>query len=74
MLTCSATAKVNGWVFNNAENESFGPIEWQQAFAKSCNTWFVQLQAKVPLRTLVSTARLFGFATATATASAQAAG
>ena len=62
VLNCSSTATINGRVFSNAENESFGPITWTQAFAKSCNTWFVQLQQKVPIDTLASTARLFGFA------------
>jgi len=62
-LDCSPTATINGRSFTNAENESFGPIDWRQAFAKSCNTWFVKLQAKVPLQTLSTTAALFGFST-----------
>ena len=75
-LDCSATTTVNGRSFKNAENEAPGPIGWQQAFAQSCNTWFVRLQAKVPLATLVSTAALFGFASDAdpATAEQQAAG
>jgi hypothetical protein len=63
LLNCSPTAVINGRVFSNAENESFGTITWTQAFAKSCNTWFVQLQQKVPISILASTARLFGFST-----------
>ena len=62
VLDCSATTAVNGRTFKNAENESAGPIGWQQAFAQSCNTWFVQLQGKVPLPALASAAALFGFA------------
>ncbi|MDQ6648879.1 MAG: penicillin-binding transpeptidase domain-containing protein [Actinomycetota bacterium] len=62
VLDCSATTVVNGRTFKNAENGSAGPIGWQQAFAQSCNTWFVQLQAKVPLPALASAAALFGFA------------
>jgi len=62
VLDCSATTVVNGRTFKNAENGSAGPIGWQQAFAQSCNTWFVQLQGKVPLPALASTAALFGFA------------
>jgi cell division protein FtsI/penicillin-binding protein 2 len=63
VLNCSPTATINGRIFSNAENESFGPITWTEAFAKSCNTWFVQLQQKVPIGTLTSTAQLFGFST-----------
>ncbi len=62
-LDCSATASINGRSFKNAENESLGVIGWRQAFAKSCNTWFVRLQDHVPRATLTSTAALFGFAT-----------
>lgn len=62
-LDCSATARVNGRSFKNAENESLGVIGWSQAFATSCNTWFVRLQDQVPRATLTSTAALFGFAT-----------
>lgn len=62
-LDCSATARVNGRSFKNAENESLGVIGWRQAFARSCNTWFVRLQDQVPRATLTSTAALFGFAT-----------
>lgn len=61
VLDCSATATINGRSFKNAENASAGPIGWQQAFAQSCNTWFVRLQDKVPIPTLASTAALFGF-------------
>ncbi|GAC1324383.1 MAG: penicillin-binding transpeptidase domain-containing protein [Mycobacteriales bacterium] len=76
VLDCSATTVVNGRTFKNAENESAGPIGWQQAFAQSCNTWFVQLQGKVPLPALASAAALFGFAADAdaATAERQAAG
>jgi hypothetical protein len=63
VLDCSATTKVNGRTFKNAENEAAGPIGWTKAFADSCNTWFVRLQDKVPQSTLTSTAALFGFAT-----------
>jgi hypothetical protein len=73
VLDCSLTTKVNGRTFKNAENESAGPIGWTEAFAKSCNTWFVRLQDKVPQQTLTSTAALFGFATDADSAKAQAA-
>ena len=62
-LDCSTTASINGRSFKNAENESAGIIGWEQAFAQSCNTWFVRLQEQVPIKTLVSTAALFGFST-----------
>ncbi|GAC1608299.1 MAG: hypothetical protein NVS3B26_04640 [Mycobacteriales bacterium] len=62
-LDCSATASINGRSFKNAENDSLGVIDWRQAFARSCNTWFVRLQDQVPRATLTSTAALFGFAT-----------
>lgn len=63
-LDCSATATAYGRSFKNAENQASGPITWRQAFASSCNTWFVRLQDKVPLAVLDSTAALFGFSTA----------
>jgi len=62
-LTCGPTQTVDGRPFKNAEAESFGAIDFATAFAKSCNTWFVQLAQKVPTATLTSTAQLFGFAT-----------
>lgn len=64
VLNCSPTVSINGRSFKNAEQESAGSIGWRQAFAKSCNTWFVRLQQRVPLRTLASTSALFGFGVA----------
>jgi hypothetical protein len=60
-FNCDPQHVINGRTFHNAEKESFGTIDFATAFAKSCNTWFVQLQEKVPLATLQSTAALFGF-------------
>lgn len=71
VLNCSPTVRINGRSFQNAEQESAGPIGWRQAFAKSCNTWFVRLQQQVPLQTLSSTSALFGFGVASDPARAQ---
>jgi hypothetical protein len=61
-LDCAKTVSVGGRTFKNAEDEQFGVIAFARAFAKSCNTWFVQLTGKVKLSELDETARLFGFA------------
>lgn len=63
VLNCSPSVVIDGRRLTNAENEAFGPIPFQRAFAVSCNTWFARLQGKVSIDRLTSTAALFGFAT-----------
>ncbi len=60
---CTPTATVDGRVFQNAENESYGTISLAEAFAKSCNTAFVNLSTRFPSGQLGRAAALFGFST-----------
>jgi len=67
-LDCSKNVTINGRSFHNAEGESFGPLSFATAFAKSCNTWFARLAAQVAQQPggvdkLVKAAQLFGFQT-----------
>jgi hypothetical protein len=43
MVTCPKEVKVGGLTIHNFEKEEFGNIPFSVAFAKSCNTAFVQL-------------------------------
>jgi len=61
-LDCGATTTVDGRTFHNAEQEQLGPINLQTAFAKSCNTAFVNLERQLPAGALGKAAALFGFA------------
>ena len=65
VLSCSPQVTIDGRTFHNAEHESYGDQTFTQAFATSCNTWFVQLadrvyKAKPDL--LTQAAQLYGFA------------
>lgn len=71
VLDCSRSTSINGRTFTNAENHFSGPIGWRQAFAESCNTWFVRLQQQVPIERLRQAAELFGFATGPDSAAVQ---
>jgi hypothetical protein len=62
-LACTPTVTVDGRVFKNAENESYGTISLATAFAKSCNTAFVNLGASLPKGAIGTAASLFGFST-----------
>ncbi|HVU72631.1 MAG TPA: penicillin-binding transpeptidase domain-containing protein [Mycobacteriales bacterium] len=65
VLSCTPTATIDGRTFHNAEHESFGSQTFTQAFATSCNTWFVQLADKVYSThkdALTQAAQLYGFA------------
>ena len=61
VLQCPKTQQVDGRSFGNAENEEFGPISFQTAFEKSCNTAFVNLAMSLPQSTLNEAAKLYGF-------------
>lgn len=59
-LACPATATFGGKAFGN--DEPLPPtLTLQQAFAKSCNTAFLNLANTLPKGTLRQTAPLFGF-------------
>ncbi|HEY5335668.1 MAG TPA: penicillin-binding transpeptidase domain-containing protein, partial [Mycobacteriales bacterium] len=60
VLPCEPTATIDGRVFKNAENESFGPISLAQAFAKSCNTAYVTLSSQIPTGSITQAAELYG--------------
>ncbi|HEV7207246.1 MAG TPA: penicillin-binding transpeptidase domain-containing protein [Mycobacteriales bacterium] len=60
-LDCGATTTVDGRTFHNAEKEQLGTIDLQTAFAKSCNTAFVNLERQLPSGALGKAAALFGF-------------
>jgi cell division protein FtsI/penicillin-binding protein 2 len=58
--SCSPTATVSGESFHNANNESFGTIPLQTAFAVSCNTSFINLAQSLPSGALTAAAKLLG--------------
>jgi Penicillin binding protein transpeptidase domain/Penicillin-binding Protein dimerisation domain len=60
-LDCPPTVNVDGNVFKNAMNESFGPINLITAFAKSCNTAFVNLRESMTEADMKRAATLYGF-------------
>jgi cell division protein FtsI/penicillin-binding protein 2 len=59
--TCPASLTVDGRSFRNFEGEAASRLSFENAFAESCNTAFIQLGATVPGANLVETARRFGF-------------
>lgn len=60
-LNCTQNISVDGRTFQNAEAEQFGPIPLRTAFAKSCNTAFIQLEESLPKGALEKAAALYGF-------------
>ncbi len=60
-LNCPPTVTVDSWVFKNAENESYGPINLSKAFAVSCNTAFVNLRESLTEADMKRAATLYGF-------------
>lgn len=60
-LQCDPTISVDGRTFHNAEKESFGPIDLRTAFAKSCNTAFINLETTLPRGAVQTAARMYGF-------------
>ena len=57
VLQCPKNQTVDGRTFGNAENEEFGPISFQTAFEKSCNTAFINLAMSLSQSTLNEAAR-----------------
>jgi cell division protein FtsI/penicillin-binding protein 2 len=60
-LNCPPSVTVDNWVFKNAMNESFGPINLAKAFAVSCNTAFVNLRESLTEADMQKAAQLYGF-------------
>ena len=60
-VPCEPTATIDGKVFKNFEDESFGPIPFRTAFAHSCNTAFVTLADQLSDADLTAAAARFGF-------------
>ncbi|HEX4017883.1 MAG TPA: penicillin-binding transpeptidase domain-containing protein [Frankiaceae bacterium] len=60
-LNCPPTVSVEGNVFKNASNESFGELDLIKAFAVSCNTAFVNLRESMTEADMKRAALLYGF-------------
>jgi cell division protein FtsI/penicillin-binding protein 2 len=59
--TCPPSLNVGGRTFTNFEGESQASLSFAQAFAKSCNTAFIQLGATITDQQLAHTAQTLGF-------------
>jgi hypothetical protein len=59
-LNCPATVSVDGETYHNSESEAFGAIDLETAFAKSCNTAFINLEQELPAGAFAKAAALFG--------------
>ena len=60
-LACDPDVSVDGRTFQNFEAESFGPITLTEAFAKSCNTAFINASKQLTKVQLRGAADAFGF-------------
>ena len=60
-LQCDPDVTVGGRKFQNFEAESFGPISLTEAFAKSCNTAFINASTQLSKAQLRTAADSFGF-------------
>jgi cell division protein FtsI/penicillin-binding protein 2 len=59
-VPCLAKIVVQGKTFQNYEGEAFGDTPFHTDFAKSCNSAFISLRAKVPGATLPTAAKSIG--------------
>jgi hypothetical protein len=59
-VSCPPSVNGGGVVFHNAEGEAFGQISFLTAFAKSCNTAFVNIAEKLPAGALAKAAAFYG--------------
>ncbi len=59
-VSCPPTVTAGGVTFKNAEDEAFGQISFLTAFAKSCNTAFVNIAEKLPEGALAKAASFYG--------------
>jgi cell division protein FtsI/penicillin-binding protein 2 len=60
-LNCPAKAYAGGRSFKNSKNEAYGLIDLREAFAKSCNTAFVNLRVKMTDADMQKAVQLYGF-------------
>lgn len=60
-LQCDPDVSVDGRKFQNFEAESFGPITLTEAFAKSCNTAFINGASQLDAARIRTAAGTFGF-------------
>jgi len=63
-VQCPPNIDVDGRSFTNAENETYGAISFEEAFAKSCNTAFIGTAEKITDAQLEAAASLYGINTA----------
>src|SRR5205823_6195269 len=57
---CPSALEIGNVVFRNWRKTDAGELNFRQALAQSCNTWFYQAGQKIGARALVSWAKRFG--------------
>lgn len=57
---CPSSLEIGNIVFRNWKKTDSGELDFRQALAQSCNTWFYQAGQKIGSRALVSWAKRFG--------------
>jgi penicillin-binding protein 2 len=60
-LSCPSALKIGNIWFNNHESADGGRLDFNEALARSCNTWFYQLGLKLGDDAIVAMARIMGF-------------
>ncbi len=61
VLDCPPIVDIEGQIFKNSMNESFGEINLRKAFAVSCNTAFINLRQSITEADMKRAAALYGF-------------
>lgn len=62
-VDCPPAVTVDGRSFTNAEHEALGTITFEEAFAKSCNTAFINVARTLSGAQLEAAARIYGIGT-----------
>jgi penicillin-binding protein 2 len=62
---CPSSLEIGNIVFRNWKKTDSGDLDFQEALAQSCNTWFYQAGQKIGSRALVSWAKRFGLGSKT---------
>jgi cell division protein FtsI/penicillin-binding protein 2 len=62
-LPCPATTVVDGREFENEDQFDLGTVPFQEAFAQSCNTTFIEQALQLPDSALADTATAYGVGT-----------
>ena len=57
---CPSSLEIGNIVFRNWKKTDSGELDFRQALAQSCNTWFYQAGQKIGSRALVNWAKRFG--------------